>query len=203
MILKRLARWLGYTVMGAIVLMVAFVLVASRLGWEFDAVLSGSMVPVFEVGGLIVVKPVEASTVEAGDVISFKWPGIDTPVCHRVIEKSEVDGNLFFLTKGDANEEPDALLVAAQDVTGKTVLHIPYVGYLGYLAQAGRTPVTLLGRSFPAAMLVILPMGMTFIGLTLREMHEDIFRPSKRRRREALKRQQEKLHRQKKMFGAG
>ena len=189
--------------LGVVLAAVAFVVAAAEFGWEFDAVLSGSMVPVFKVGGLIVVKPVVASNVEVGDVISFKWPGIDTPVCHRVIEKSEIDGSFFFLTKGDANEEPDAQLVSAQDVTGKVVLHLPYVGYLGYLSQAGSTRVTMLGKSFPAAVLVILVMGIAFIGLTLKDMWIDVFRPSKRLRQEALKRRKERLQRQRKLFGVG
>jgi len=199
--LNKVIGWLGWIALGIVVLTVSFVLAASHYGWEFDAVLSGSMVPVFKVGGLIVVKPVESSAVEVGDIISFKWPGIDTPVCHRVIEKSEVDGSLFFLTKGDANEEPDPQLVSAQDVTGKTVLHIPYVGYLGHLSQAGSTPVTLMGKRLPAGVLLILAMGLAFIGLTLREMLEDIFRPSKRWRREALKKRKERLDKQRKAFG--
>ncbi len=183
------------------VLTVSFVLAASRQGWEFDAVLSGSMEPALGVGGLVVIKPAEAQGIKMGDVISFKLPGINTPICHRVIGIEEADGNLFFQTKGDANEEPDLYLVSAQDVTGKAVFYTPYVGYLGYLAQFGRTPVALMGKRLPAAVLLITAMGTAFIGLTLKGTLEDIFRPSKRWKREMLKKRKERLLKRRKVFG--
>lgn len=201
--MKKLMEWLGWALLGILVLVVSFVLVASRHGWEFAAVLSGSMEPALGVGGLVVIKPAEAPGIETGDVISFRLPGIDTPTCHRVIDTKEVDGKLFFQTKGDANEEPDLYLVSAQDVTGKAVFYAPYVGYLGYLAQFGRTPVALMGKRLPAAVLLILAMGLAFIGLTLKDTLEDIFRPSKRWRREMLKKRRQRLLKRRKAFGIG
>ena len=199
--MKKLIGWLGWAILGIVVLTVSFVLAASRQGWEFDAVLSGSMEPALGVGGLVVIKPAEAQGIKMGDVISFKLPGINTPICHRVIGIEEADGNLFFQTKGDANEEPDLYLVSAQDVTGKAVFYTPYVGYLGYLAQFGRTPVALMGKRLPAAVLLITAMGTAFIGLTLKGTLEDIFRPSKRWKREMLKKRKERLLKRRKVFG--
>jgi len=138
-----------------------------------------------------------------GDIISFRLPGIDTPICHRVIDIIETDEGLFFQTKGDANEEPDPYLVSVQDVTGKAVFYTPYVGYLGYLSRFGRTPVALVGKRLPAAVLLVVAMGLAFIGLTLKGTQEDIFRPSKRWRKEMLKKRKERLLKQRKVFGIG
>lgn len=189
--------------LGLVVLTVSFVLVASQRGWEFDAVLSGSMEPALGVGGLVVIKPAEAPGIKTGDVISFRLPGIDTPICHRVIDIKEAEGELFFQTKGDANEEPDLDLVSVQDVTGKAVFYAPYVGYLGHLAQFGRTPVALMGKRLPAAVLLITAMGLAFISLTLKDTLEDIFRPSRRWRREMLKKRKERLLKRRRAFGIG
>jgi len=189
--------------LGVVMVAVAFVMVAAQFGWEFAAVLSGSMEPELGVGGLVVIKPVDAQDVVVGDVISFKLPGIDTPICHRVIDRQETAEGPLFQTMGDANEEPDATLVSAENVNGKAVFYLPYVGYLGHLSQFGRTPVSVLGKSVPAAVLVITAMGLAFIGLTLKDTWIDIFRPSKRLRQEALKRRKERLQRQRKMFGVG
>lgn len=199
--MKKLITWLGWTILGVVLVAVSFVLAASHYGWEFDAVLSASMEPALGVGGLIVIQPTEAQNIKIGDVISFRLPGIDTPICHRVIEIKEVDGELFFQTKGDANEEPDLYLVSVQDVTGKEVFYAPYVGYLGYLADFGRTPVAIMGKRLPAAVLLILAMGLAFIGLTLKGTLEDIFRPSKRWKREMLKKRKERLVKRRKAFG--
>ncbi|HUV44876.1 MAG TPA: signal peptidase I [Dehalococcoidales bacterium] len=189
--------------LGVVLAAVAFVVTAVQFGWEFNAVLSGSMEPELGVGGLVVFKPVDGQDVVAGDVISFKIPGIDTPICHRVIDRQETADGPLFQTMGDANEEPDINLVSAEDVNGKAVFYLPYVGYLGRLSQSGMTPLRVLGKNLPAAVLVILVMGMAFIGLTLKDMWIDIFRPSKRLRQEALKRRKERLQRQRKMFGVG
>ena len=189
--------------LGVVLAAVAFVVTAVQFGWEFDAVLSGSMEPELGVGGLVVFKPVDGRDIVAGDVISFKIPGIDTPICHRVIDRQETADGPLFQTMGDANEEPDINLIRAEDVNGKAVFYLPYVGYLGRLSQSGMTPLRVLGKNLPAAVLVILVMGMAFIGLTLKDMWIDIFRPSKRLRQEALKRRKERLQRQRKMFGVG
>jgi len=189
--------------LGVVLAAVAFVMAAAQFGWEFDAVLSGSMEPEIGVGGLVVLKPVDAQDVAVGDVITFKLPGIDTPICHRVIDRRETADGLLFQTMGDANEEPDASLVGAQDVNGKAVFYLPYVGNLGRLSQFGRTPVMVLGKNVPAAVLVITAMGLAFIGLTLKDALEDIFYPSKRLRRERLKKRKERLLKQRKAFGVG
>jgi signal peptidase len=201
--LKKLITWLGWAMTGMVVAAVSFVVAASYYGWEFDAVLSASMEPALGVGGLVVIQPNDAQDIKTGDVISFKLPGIDTPICHRVIDIQEADGNRLFQTKGDANEEPDLNLVSVEDVTGKQVFYLPYVGYLGYLTDFGRTPVALMGKRLPAAVLLILAMGLAFIGLTLKDTLEDIYRPSKRWRRETLKKRRERLLKQRKAFGIG
>ncbi len=201
--MKKLIEWLGWMALGLVVLMVSFVLAASYQGWEFAAVLSGSMEPALGVGGLVVIKPAEVPGIKIGDVISFKLPGIDTPICHRVIDIKETDEGLFFQTKGDANEEPDLDLVSTQDVNGKAVFYTPYVGYLGHLAQFGRTRVALMGQRLPAAVLLITAMGMAFISLTLKDTLEDIFRPSRRWKKEMLKKQRERLLKRRKAFGMG
>jgi len=181
---------------------VAFVMVAGQNGWEFDAVLSGSMEPKLSMGGLVVIKPVNASQVGIGDVISFKIPDIDTPICHRVIEIQEADGNLLFRTKGDANEESDTTLVPSEDVTGKEVFFLPYVGNLARLSQIGRERVNIIsGKSVPLAVLIIIPLGLAFIGLTLRDTLEEVFWPVRKRRKDMMKRRRERFLKRRRALG--
>ena len=176
------------------ILAVAFVMVAVQYGWEFDAVLSGSMEPELAVGGLVVIKPVDAQLVETGDVISFKLPDIDTPICHRVIDIQEMAGGRLFQTKGDANEEPDISLIPAESVSGKEVFYLPYVGNLARLSQLGRERVSLIGgKSVPVAVVVIIPLGLAFIGLTLKDTLEEVFRPAQKRRKDMLKKRRERF----------
>jgi signal peptidase len=199
---KQLFGWLGWTVLAVILGIVSFVLVAARQGWEFNAVLSGSMEPVYHVGSLVVFRPVDPQTVQVGDIISFKLPGLKTPICHRVIDIVHDGSSIYFQTKGDANEEPDQDRVLPAHVKGEGILHIPYLGRLADLSRLGRTRIYFLGRGFPVATLVIAAMGLLFIGLTLKETVEDVLWPAKRVRRDMLKRQKSLVLNRRRAFRA-
>jgi signal peptidase len=181
-----------------VVAVVSFVLIAAQYGWEFDAVLSGSMEPALGVGGLVVIRPADAQQVEVGDVISFKLPGIDTPICHRVIDVQETESGTVFQTKGDANEEPDLNPVPASAVNGKEIIYLPYAGYLARLSELGRQRIYLLGMGLPAAVLIVLPLGLAFIVLTLKDALAEMAHPAEQRRKEALRRRRERLTKQRK-----
>jgi signal peptidase I len=97
--------------------------------YKIFTVQSGSMEPKIHVGSLIFVK--SAAEYRIGDIVTFK-NGKNT-VTHRIVEKKESDGQVTYLTKGDANEEADAEETPATNVIGKTFLSLPYVGYpIGY-----------------------------------------------------------------------
>jgi signal peptidase I len=183
-ILRKILEYLSWAVLGVLILTVALVMWGSWNGWEFDAVLSGSMEPVYNVGGLVIIRPVDPEALKIGDAISFKLPDINTPICHRIINIQYQDGQKYFQTKGDANEEADQNLVPLTSVGGKAIFHAPYVGRLGEVRNLGATKVSLLGTKLPLATFVIFGMGLLFIGLTMRDTLEDVFFPSKKMRRE-------------------
>lgn len=88
-------------------------------------VLSGSMEPTLHVGSLSFInKNYSYDKVEKDDIIAFKT---DTGalVAHRVHEIE----NKEFITKGDANENPDVANVTKLNYIGLNVFNIPYVGY--------------------------------------------------------------------------
>ena len=98
-------------------------------------VLSGSMSPAMDPGDVIVISKVDSNEVKKGDIITFKEG--ENFVTHRVIEiKKESDTK--FITKGDANEDPDQRLVSSEEIKGKVVFTIPKMGYLGNFV---RTPL--------------------------------------------------------------
>lgn len=109
------------------------VLLAVMGGWRVDTVLSGSMEPAIPVGGVVVTRPVAASEIGVGEVITYQTGGHLTT--HRVVEV--IPGPPFtFVTKGDANEDPDPAPVAADDVVGVVCLHLPFLGYLSYFVRS-------------------------------------------------------------------
>lgn len=108
---------------------------------------SGSMAPTYPVGSLLVVSPVRAAEVEAGDPITF----VDREaggalVTHRVVRV--LDGptteGLTFVTRGDANAADDGDPVPAAAVRGRVERSIAGVGAWSWLVQPPASVVVLV-----------------------------------------------------------
>lgn len=102
------------------------------LGMTPLAVLSGSMEPTYHVGSLIYVKDADPEEVQVGEPITFKISD-DTMVTHRVVAIDQEAKT--FQTKGDANDNVDGGAVAYENLVGKPVFTIPYMGYLAVYAN--------------------------------------------------------------------
>ncbi|MCD8364569.1 MAG: signal peptidase I [Clostridiales bacterium] len=94
-------------------------------------VLSDSMYPEFSSGDLIICRTADPEEVEVGDVISFFDPQSSgsSVVSHRVIEITEEDGSIAFITQGDYNNAADSVPVPAENLVGiYTGTHFAGVG---------------------------------------------------------------------------
>lgn len=105
-------------------------------------ILSGSMEPAISPGDVVIVDA--SAAVAVGDVITFRDGSI--PTTHRVVAVQ--DG--AFVTQGDANEDPDAALVAPESVLGQVVLTIPLLGHVILWANSPLGYVSL----------VVVPLGL-------------------------------------------
>ena len=96
---------------------------------------SGSMEPKMYPGDVVIIAKVPADNIETSDIIQFRVPEGVT-VMHRVIEIQETEGgSKVFITKGDANDEPDSEPVLPDNVVGKAVLTIPKVGWASVVVK--------------------------------------------------------------------
>jgi signal peptidase I len=92
-------------------------------------VLTGSMTPEIPVGSVVVVRPVDPSTLEVGDVATYqKEPGQETFITHRITEIDTTTSPTSFTFKGDANRGPDVDPVPAGAIRGEVWFHVPYLG---------------------------------------------------------------------------
>ena len=96
------------------------------------AVLTGSMTGTIDAGSLVFVRKMKASevygTVEQGDILHYRARNIE--IIHRVIDfRYDANGELVYVTKGDANPYADMNPVEAGQVLGITKAYIPYLGY--------------------------------------------------------------------------
>jgi signal peptidase len=150
----KIRKIIKITLLIVIVTIVAVFLIFFRpvaLGGDtlYEPVFTGSMEPAVPVGSVVVIKPVDPNTLQKGDIICFKLSG-PLSVTHRIINIT----NEGFITKGDGNNAPDIWTVGKENVIGKLILIIPYIGYIGYLVK---TPLGfLLLIIIPATLLIIL-----------------------------------------------
>lgn len=106
-----------------------FVLITSRTGalggMRSLVVLTGSMEPTYPVGSVVVTRP--QAGYFPGEAISFKNAS-GLIVTHRIIEKIGKSDGFLFRVKGDANSRQDQELVSQNQILGKAVFDIPYLG---------------------------------------------------------------------------
>ena len=96
-------------------------------------VLSGSMRPVLDAGDVVIVAKAPADVVNQGDIIQFRKEKVS--VMHRVVDIQEWGDSSVFITKGDANEDPDSDPVVPEQVVGKVVFKIPKIGWVAIVVK--------------------------------------------------------------------
>jgi signal peptidase len=126
-----------YWLLLIVLLVIAGSTALSALGlpqeYKLFVVQSGSMEPTIRTGGLVVVKP--ESQYKKDDIITFKiqpQADIKNPnllITHRIVDIKDINGQTFFITKGDANNTPDMEQRPLGNVLGKVIFSIPYLGY--------------------------------------------------------------------------
>ncbi len=128
----------GFPVGWIITSIIAVVIIWFSVGlfpFHPSLVASGSMRPVMYAGDVVIIAKVPADVIKEGDVIQFRKEEKIT-VMHRVIEIQETEEAKFFITKGDANDEPDKDPVIPENVVGKLVLTIPKIGWASIVVKS-------------------------------------------------------------------
>lgn len=143
---------LGLAVAGAAVLL-ALAFAPTLFGHESLIVTSGSMGRAMPVGSVAVTRLVDARSIAAGDIVSFRYPGGKETITHRVVGVSAENGRQVLETKGDANATTDPEPVVTSGLIHRVERVIPYAGYI---IRFLRTPA--------GAVIVFL---VPIIGLTL------------------------------------
>lgn len=100
----------------------------SILGHRLYIVESGSMEPAIKMGSMIGVKEIEASEIEIGDTVSFYTQNKEAKVTHRIVDIKA--GGDEIITRGDANNMDDPNPRSKNEVIGKVVFSIPFIGFI-------------------------------------------------------------------------
>ena len=138
-------------------------------GYSLMCVVSGSMEPEIPTNSLVLVKETPADEVEKGDIISFysSDPALDGAInTHRVVDIKTVDGELEFVTRGDANGFIDQYTAKAKFLVGKVALVSPS---LGILVKLSSNPLIFIPLII-VPLLIMLLLGIRRTVLVAREI---------------------------------
>lgn len=130
--------------------------VPSLGSYSFMRTLTGSMEPAIPVHSFIVTEEVDPSSLQVGDIITFRATessmegALNT---HRITSVYEENGQLMFHTKGDANAVEDAAPVAAVNVVGRVV----------FVSAALGTVVSLFSNPLVFFPFIILPLVVLMV----------------------------------------
>lgn len=120
----------GTVITAAIIIILIAVVFIS--GIRPCVVLSGSMEPSIPTWSLCFVDTrVSYDDIVLGDVVVYDRRADDRRIIHRVV-KIEDEG---ITTKGDANLITDGVSVGRDNLYGKELFHIPYIGYICRFAK--------------------------------------------------------------------
>ncbi|ETI70139.1 signal peptidase I [Neobacillus vireti] len=163
---KRTFKWIGNIIFALLIIMsisALFSILQSKkepgqmpsiLGYKVMTVLSGSMEPLLKPGDIVVARPIDLEKVKVNDVITFR-NNQHTLVTHRIIDLVTNDGEVFFQTKGDANNVEDEGLISSEQLEGSLFFYIPKAGYIANFLQS----------SMGIILLVTVPLLILTIGL--------------------------------------
>jgi len=150
-LIKRIYHFIMSIVLYSIfaILLIVFVMVGAYFIDQYSSVKSGarraplfgayviispSMVPNINVLDAVVTMRTDAEKLKKNDVITFisndpAHTGIT--ITHRIVGiKKTSSGDYAYRTKGDNNNVEDKTLVSYNNIIGKVVFRIPYIGYV-------------------------------------------------------------------------
>ena len=134
---------MGYTLLTILVVAILMVVILQRVsnntfslgGFKIFNILTGSMLPKYEVGDILISKDIAPSEIQIGDDIVYLGNSgtfAGKTVTHQVIGIEDENGTYKFHTKGIANTEEDPL-VSEEQVRGKIVYKIRTLSYISKL----------------------------------------------------------------------
>lgn len=149
------------------------------LGFKPSVIASGSMTPSLNVGDVAITVQTNPQAIKPGDIIQYLRN--NELIMHRVIEVESINGATFFITKGDANNAPDAP-VSQDAVTGKVVYTIPKLGWVSiYLKTAAETSFNSLSKNLSVA-LTAMVLAIAAVSFPVYRYENRPLRRLKRRR---------------------
>ena len=125
----------GWTIVAIFSLIIVF-FSFGYLGVQPTVIYSGSMSPTLQVGDIALIDEVDISEISEGDIVQYVSYDNVTLILHRLIEIYEDQGKTYYITKGDANDDPDFRPIEENRIIGKSIFTIPKLGWIQIMIKS-------------------------------------------------------------------
>ncbi len=143
--------------------LVIFTLITSQssilAGIRSYVVLTGSMEPVIPVGSIVFVR--KQPTYQKEDIVAFESGNMT--ITHRITEMVKISQESTYKTKGDANNTTDSETISQNNIIGKRIYSIPYLGN-----------IVLFLKTIPGFLLLVVIPTLLFIGFEFLSIKHEI-----------------------------
>lgn len=151
---RRILHVVGVLILIASVIPFVLYAVPEAGGADYSFVVtSESMSPAIPLGSIVLVDDRGTEAYETGDVITFRTGSDPAPTTHRIADVRQTDDGQAFVTKGDANDDPDSSTVDPEQVLGEVALTIPYAGHV----------VLFVNSKFGFFAFIAIPLGLLLL----------------------------------------
>lgn len=111
-----------------IILVIMTLLTSGLIRYQLAAIASGSMEKVIYRGDAVLIdKGIEISELSIGDIIAYKHN--NSLITHRIIGMDKKNNKYVFATKGDNNKNEDDIDIYEEDIVGKVIYNVKYIGF--------------------------------------------------------------------------
>jgi len=110
-----------------VIMAMLIMLISCKFKYGILVVGSESMNGTINIGDAVIFENYKKQNLKSNDIIIFEKNGLN--LVHRVVKVENLNGNIRYYTKGDANTEIDSWTVTDNDVLGIAKFKINYIGY--------------------------------------------------------------------------
>lgn len=109
-----------------IVMTLLIMLISCKFKYGLIVIGSGSMTGTLNIGDAIIYEEYDGKDLDIGQVIIFDYNNMQT--IHRIVDRNNVNGEVRYYTKGDANPRNDDNYRIKDNINGIVKLRIKYIG---------------------------------------------------------------------------
>lgn len=118
----------AYPIITSIIVIILIYFVSGYFNHQAIVIVSDSMNPVFYKGDIVIIKKdLDYQDYREGDILAHQKG--NNIVIHRIIKIINYKNEITLYTKGDANSIADNYKIVQEDIVGKMIYKIPYIGY--------------------------------------------------------------------------